>query len=429
MFSGKLKLFAALWLIVCMQPAGAMKKTPGSLGQRQWVQSAIEADPFAPYVNSVPNVLETLSITNIGTGAAAITVKEIVFASRGNINKVYGIMAYPQRSGKFPGLLVLHGGSGNAAGLRRLVEKFAAKGYIAFANDMPGYCNTDETPHSGGPWKTHPAPDEQPRFDISGGLQNSSLVDAEVAGMEAFNLLRTQPDIDVEKMGITGYSWGGYSTTMLCGLLGNKVKAAYAYWGCGFYDKGSFWSELIEKLPEATRKKWLQYFDAGRRAAHIKASYFIEAASNDTYFWPEAVSATVHAIPGKKNFVFGPNVNHKEVATSAGMQELYFDYYLKGTGDPFVKVRSTGIELQKDGSKNVTINLDIPGAITIAAVKLFYSEPSSNWQTRTWLPIEAIAVNNKKYSAVIPADIVSKKVRFYAYVTDSRQVVTSGALF
>lgn len=385
-------------------------------------------DPFAPYLKSIPPVLETLSNTNSGSGDSAIITKEIVFASKNNVNRVYAIMAYPQKAGKFPAVLFLHGGSGNAAGLKELVEKFAAKGYVALACDMPGYCDINNTPHSTGPWKAHEAPDEKPRFNISAGLQNSSLVDAEVAGLEAFNLLASQNNVDAKSIGITGFSWGGYSTTMLSGLLGKRVKAAYAYWGCGFYDKGSFWKELIFKLPEAVKDKWLTWFDAGRRAKNIRANYFIEAASNDTYFWPDAVSATLNAIPGAKNHVWGPNVNHSLVPTSAPMQELYFDYHLKGTGGPFAEVKINKVQRQADGSKKVTIKLK---AITGApvAVKLYYSIKDTTWQKREWLPINAILQNGNTYKVVIPAAIVAKQINFFAHLVDSRNVLTSSNMY
>jgi len=386
-------------------------------------------DPFTPYLKSIPQVLQTLSSTNSGSGDKAITTKEIVFASKNNINKVYAIMAYPQKAGKYPAILFLHGGSGNAAGLRELIEKFASKGYVALACDMPGYCDIDHTPHSTGPWKAYEAPDEKPRFNIENGLQNSSLVDAEVAGLQAFNLLASQTNVNAEKIGITGFSWGGYSTTMLSGLLGKRAKAAYSYWGCGFYDKGSFWKELISKLPEEVKKQWLTYFDAGRRAPHIKANYFIEAASNDTYFWPDAVSATLNAIPGAKNHVWGPNVNHSLVPTSAPMQELYFDYQLKGVGSPFCEVKITKVEDQEDGGKKIIIKVKNAKGIKPVSVKIYYSIQDANWQKRGWIPINAELQKNNTYEAIIPSAIVAKQINFFAHVTDSRNVITSSNLF
>ncbi|RYE19928.1 MAG: alpha/beta fold hydrolase, partial [Sphingobacteriales bacterium] len=349
--------------------------------------------------------------------------------SKNNINKVYAITAYPARAGKFPALLVIHGGSGNASGLRELVEKFARKGYVVMAPDMPGFCNVNHTPHTTGPWKANPEYYEPPRFNVGLSPKNSSLVDAEVAGLEAFNLLCAQPNVDVSKTGITGFSWGGYSTTMLSGLLGKRVKAAYSVWGSGYYDKGSFWKGIIDTLPPATKQTWLTYIDAGRRAGNMKAEYFVEGASNDTYFWPAAVSATLNSIHSRKNHVWGPNVNHTLVASSGIMQELYFDYLLKGEGQPFAKVNISKITANDDGSKQIEIKLKAPAGLKTDTVQLYYSEPNDNWSKRSWIAINAQFKSGNKYYVTIPAAVAAKKISFYAYAVDSRKVRTSSYMY
>ncbi|WP_186292617.1 dienelactone hydrolase family protein [Mucilaginibacter corticis] len=400
-----------------------------SLNNRLFHFTKTGEDPFTPYLNSIPTVLQVISTVNSGSGDEAIVTKEIVFSSKNGVNKIYGIMAFPQRAGKFPGVLVIHAGDGNAQNAKGIIERLARKGYAAFACDMAGFCNTNTTPYSSGPWKATPAPDERPRFYLKNGPKSSSLVDAEVAGIEAFNLLRSQPNVDAEKMGITGYSWGSYSTTMLSGLLGDKVKAAYAFWGAGFFDKGTYWKKIIEDLPDSIRTTWLTYFDAGRRAPHIKANFFMEAAVNDTYFWVESVNATLQAIPKAKNHVWGPNVNHREAPTSALMQGLFFDYNLKGLGSPFGHVAISDVKSMKDSTKEVTIKLDIPSGVAIKTVQVYYSEPQARWDARKWMPLTATEKNKKTYTATIPVDLVKKNVNFYAHLTDTRGAVTSSDIY
>lgn len=75
-----------------------------------------------------------------------------------------------------------------------------------------------------------------------------------------------------------------------------------------------------------------------RRAPSITAPYFLEAASNDTYFWPEAVEHTLDAIPGFRNHTWGPNKNHRRLSAGISMMQYHFDYYLKSKGQPFGRV-------------------------------------------------------------------------------------------
>lgn len=382
-----------------------------------WWIPAKSQDPFRAYLSSVPPITRVISDTLTGQGADAIVTRKITFSSRDGANTVYAVMAFPAGGGKYPGMLFLHGGGSRAEDMLGRVQDYARRGYVALAPDLPGICGNDKTPHSSGPWKSRPG-GEAPRFDLSSGPQSSTLADAITAGLEAFNLLRSRPGVDKSRMGITGFSWGGYSTTMLSGLLGNKVQAAYAVFGCGFYELGSFWKEIIAKLPEADRKTWLRYFDAGRRAQHIKAPFFTEAASNDTYFWPEAVTATQSRIKGEKNLVWSPNINHRQIQGGGKMQELYFDYYLKGKGRPFGHVKAA----VKNGNAEITVRL--PEGVAADSVILYYSDASVKWQQRKWTAVPAQRAG-ERYVAALPEG----RINWFAYVRDSRGVAVASGMY
>lgn len=391
--------------------------------------AATVEDPFTPFLASIPPITQTLSQVNSGAGSAAITTRKFIFSSRNAANTVYGILVYPQAAGTYPGILVLHGGGGDAETVAGVAASFAQRGYVALAIDLPGIAGTTNTPNTNGPWKSRPL-GEAPRFDVSGGPQTSMLVDAEVAGLEGFNLLRSQTDVKPEAMGITGYSWGGYSTTLLTGLLGDKVKAAYAVFGCGFYDKGSFWKDMIAAMPAADRDVWLQYLDAGRRAPNIRAAYFLEGETNDTYFWPEAVGATLDAvIAPNKNHAWGPNLNHNQMAAGGTMQRLHFDYYLKGLGNAFATVEVKNIAAQPDGGKKIGFDVKLPSGVVVDSARLWYSEVKPDWQSRVWVPINAKSETGSAYSAILPADIAAKQVNYYVLVTDTRTVATASSMY
>lgn len=190
-----------------------------------WWVPAKSQDPFRAYLSSVPPITRVISDTLTGEGTGAIVTRKITFSSRNGANTVYAVIAFPAAGGKYPGMLFLHGGGSRAEDMLGRVQDYARRGYVALAPDLPGICGNDKTPYSSGPWKSRSG-GEAPRFDLSNGPQSSTLADAITAGLEAFNLLRSRPDVDKNRMGITGFSWGGYSTTMLSGLLGKKVRAA-----------------------------------------------------------------------------------------------------------------------------------------------------------------------------------------------------------
>jgi hypothetical protein len=262
-----------------------------------------------------------------------------------------------------------------------------------------------------------------------GGVQNSTLYDGIIGSIEAFNLLSSQPNVDDQKMAVTGSSWGGYLTTFTAGLLGSRVKAAYSTWGCGFYETGSFWSESISQMPSHYKSDWLTYLDAGRRAKDITAPYFIEQATNDTYFWPEAVSATLNAITGTKNHVTMANLNHDILSSSAAMKQRYMNYHLKGVGSIFGTINITSSDMQLDGSLKINMNVSLPVGVSLSSVQLYYSVPTLTWQTRNWIELQATLVNGSSYQATLPASLVNKGVNYYANMIDTRQFQTSSALY
>ena len=422
-------IFISLLLSSCVKN---LSGTTGSQGNKLpatglAASPLLANDPFAPYLDSVPTVLTTISSTNSGSGVTAITTRRFTFSSKNGVNTVYAIMAYPQAAGVYPAILFNHGGGGNAETQLGNVNGYAAMGYVTLAIDQPGIAGTGNTPNSSGPWKSA-APGEGPRLNVTGGPQNSTLFDAGVAGLQAFNYLAKQSNVNAGRMGISGTSWGGYMTTMLSGMLGSRVKAAYSIFGCGYYDAGSFWSSMIAALSPADQVTWETYLDAGRRAPGMTAPYFIEEPSNDTYFWPEAVTATLNAIPGTKDHVIMPNLNHMELTAAGTMKQLYMAYYLKGTGSPFSSINITGTTKQADGSLLITMNASLPASISVSSVQLYYSVPTANWQTRNWQSLPAVAISGTTYQAMIPASLVDSNVNYYGYLVDSRTVTTSTAM-
>ena len=388
-----------------------------------------EQDPLKLFLTNIPSVSQVISTTDSGSGTAAISTKRFTFKSKDGVNTIYAIMAYPKAAGVYPGILMYHGGGGTAEGLVNNLQTYAALGYVTMALDEPGIASiANSSPYSTGPWKSV-VPGEGPKLNVVGGIQNSTLYDAIIGSIEAFNLLSSQPNVDAQKMAVTGSSWGGYLTTFTAGLLGSRVKAAYSTWGCGFYETGSFWSNFIAQMPSHYKSDWLTYLDAGRRAKDITAPYFIEQATNDTYFWPEAVSATLNAITGTKNHVTMANLNHTTLSSSATMKQRYMNYYLKGVGSPFGTINITNSDMQLDGSLKINMNVSLPAGVSLSSVQLYYSLPTLTWQTRNWIELQATLVNGMNYQTTLPVSIVNQGVDYYTNMIDTRQVQTSSDLY
>jgi dienelactone hydrolase len=417
-------------------------------------------DILLPYMDGkAPEIIR--EVTNSITPPPDVVLRQVVFRSR-DASEIYAAIASPKAPGKYPGILVLHGGGGSAEVYKALA--WAQRGYVAVAPDLPGIAEPKKLSETKGRFST--VKYGEGRWTANPDASESVIFDAVLSAMKALYLLRSQPDVDVANIGVVGVSWGGYMTTMVCGLAGDQVKAGMALYGCGFFDLGSqsgtapydpkLPKNSLSRLSPAERARWLQCLDAGRRAPNMKAAYFLAAASNDFFGWPRSAQATLDAIPGEKNHLFAPNANHKipvpggstydiNPATNAtaasfsptafqplptptgqkghwiGMEIPYFDYYLKGEGQPFPKV---SVEASAD-SKKACFKVESPSSIQKAEIywagAISDDLKADDVKKRVWTPLSVVDHGNGVFEAKLPVEATE----WFALVSDDRPVTVS----
>lgn len=376
-------------------------------------------DPFARYMDGKAPV-----ITNVLSDSAGI--KRVLFHSRdvqGIPTLIHAAVIRPEQPGNYPGLLVLHGGGGSAEIDKGI--KWAKQGYIVVTLDLPGIADGKKLKLSSGYWKELAYGSN--RFTA---VQKSTIFDAVLAALQGLYLLRHQPG--VTKIGVTGVSWGGYMTTMLSGLAPSLISASFSTYGSGFYDSGSTFLKDLDTMPATERKAWLQYLDAGRRAKNIASPFFIAAASNDNWFYPPAVQATLNSSDAPVNHFFAPNANHaapvpggnlsKDRTGTMDMELAYFNYYLKGEGDP--------LPLISDETTNDNIvQFYVESKTPVKTVTVHYSTDSI-WTKRKWIAAEAYPIKDKPgwYEASLPAYAKARGSYWFASATDPRPLTVSGKL-
>ncbi|OGO80738.1 MAG: hypothetical protein A2Y21_03870 [Clostridiales bacterium GWC2_40_7] len=137
---------------------------------------------------------------------------------------------------KLPGVVLVHGGGGTA--YSEWVKIWNERGYAAIAVDLEGHV---PVPKAGGPsegrhWESHAwsGPVRVGFFDdITEPLENQWMYHAVSSVMLAHSLLRSIEEVDNEKIGITGISWGGIITSLVSGVE-NRFAFAVPVYGCGY---------------------------------------------------------------------------------------------------------------------------------------------------------------------------------------------------
>ncbi len=396
-------------------------------------------DPLAPYLgDQPPEILRDLPTT--APVPAGVTFRQVVIRSRGP-SEIYAVIAAPTTPGPHPGLLVLHGGGGTAEVEKALA--WAERGYVAVALDEPGIAEPTKLTLSTGPWSSFTYGDHR----WTANPEDSVIFDAVVAGLQGLALLRAQPGVDRARIGVVGISWGGYLTTMVCSLAGDRVRAGFSVFGCGFYDRTSSWSNMVARSA-AEQEAWLRVLDPGRRASGMTAAFFIAGAANDFFYYPQAVQATLDALPGEKNHLYAPNANH-QVPLPGGMapptvrpedfvptpfqphptpggtrtnwlamEVPYFAYHLKGEGQPLPKVTV----VPTADPRQVAVTVTTPHSLNAVTVAWAAADPDV--KTRLWTSVPTTRDSEGRYRATLPETATT----WFAIASDERPVTVSSDL-
>ena len=174
---------------------------------------------------SVSFDLETLSkapATHPADGITAEGVQSFFFEGssyKGKPTRVFAYYGVPQNelaknaNGKFPAMVLIHGGGGTA--FDRWVKVWNARGYAAIAMDLCGCVPVGEY----GKWQRHemggPAGWDASFSQLDDPIEDQWTYQAVSAVALAHSLIRSYPKVDAERIGVTGISWGGYLTSIV----------------------------------------------------------------------------------------------------------------------------------------------------------------------------------------------------------------------
>ena len=138
---------------------------------------------------------------------------------QGKPTRVFAWLGMPKTEPgkKVPGIVLVHGGGGTA--FEAWVHLWTEHGYAAIAFDACGAIPL----HVADPkkWQRHEAggpPGWGGWAQIDEPREDQWTYHAVADALLADSLLRAQPGVDPERIGVTGISWGGYLTSLLAGV-------------------------------------------------------------------------------------------------------------------------------------------------------------------------------------------------------------------
>ena len=93
------------------------------------------------------------------------------------------------------------------------------------------------------------------------------------------SLIRSLPEVDPERTGVTGISWGGYLTCIVAGV-DPRFKLAVPVYGCGFY-RDTLFQDNLKQLTHDNADRWLAWWDPSVYLGLAKMPMLWVTGSND----------------------------------------------------------------------------------------------------------------------------------------------------
>jgi dipeptidyl-peptidase-4 len=169
-----------------------------------------------------------------------------------------------------------------------------------------------------------------------GALQTASNIEDHIAAIR--QLAGTHPQMDVERVGIAGFSGGGYAAAMAALRFGNFFKVAVA--GGGNYDQALFWNSWGERYHGAYDDDLYVSQAARTYAAGMTGKLMLQHGMMDSGCHPAGFMQLVQAlIDANKNpdIVILPRGGHDW--TGYGLRRMldYFVEHLIGVSPPIAE--------------------------------------------------------------------------------------------
>ena len=338
---------------------------------------------------------------------------------KGNSTKIFAYYTTPgllsgdaSKDSNLPAMVLVHGGGGTA--FKEWVEIWARRGYAAIAMDLSG-CqpepNYTRLPQGG------PMMDEKDIFgNVDAPIMNQWPYHAVADVILAHSLIISFQEVNSNKTGITGISWGGFLTCITVGV-DKRFKAAVAVYGCGFISDASAWLPDFAKMQPSHKEKWVNLWDPSVYIGSASVPLFFVTGTNDPAYWLESYAKTYRLVKGEHNLRITPNMPHDYVHAWAPPEiGLFVDQYLKG-GTPLPRIKLPRL-------RNGFIEADVDAKTKLTKAEVFYTIQNAPNIDRKWSSIEARIQDVNIIAKAPPADIRI----YFVTVTDERGAMVSSEL-
>ena len=344
---------------------------------------------------------------------------------KGKETRVFAYLGIPKSDKKLPAMVLVHGGGGTA--FHEWVKIWNDRGYAAIAMSLEGHMPNEEG--KGKHRHEYSGPKRTGRFDdIEKPVKEQWMYRAVTDAILGHTLLASFPEVDANRIGITGISWGGIISSLISGV-DTRFKCAMPVYGAGFLynSKGHFGDHGDASEAFIEKKK---FWDPSHQFKNGNIPTLWVNSDSDGHFSLNITSDSYKITSNHAYMSIHPGMAHGHLKgwDIKIVPELYAfaDHILKAEG-----ANLTQITEQPKGRRSV-MTYASEKAITKASI-YYLKEPLTYRRVEgekhpkpgTWIVKEAKINQNKKSVKIkLPKDCKT----YYVNLEDERGFISSSVL-
>lgn len=342
-------------------------------------------------------------------GVQAITFTGLKY--QGRTNRVFAWLGIPAAAPgeRLPAMVLVHGGGGTA--FDDWVRLWVQRGYVAIAMDTCGQVPVGSyakwiRDEQGGPpgWGGFDQIDRMP--------EDQWAYHAVADVILAHSLVRSLPEVDPERTGITGISWGGYLVS-IAASVDTRFKLAVPVYGCGFYRETVFATDL-EKLGADRGERWMRWWDPSGYLENTSVPFLWVNGSND-FAYTLAAWQKSYRLPKAPRWLCAPlRMPHAHGGAGENPREIHVfaNAILKG-GQGLARIKACG----RDATQTW---VEFHSPVQMRKAELNFTRDTGAWQQRKWESIPARLTEGRA-----EADLPDGARVWYFNLFDDRDCVVS----
>ncbi len=313
---------------------------------------------------------------------------------------------------KYPAMVLVHGGGGTA--FAEWVRLWTGRGYAAIAMDTCGCVPKGKYSD----WERHPdgGPAGWGDFEHAGAAPEEQWSYHAVADVVlAHSLIRSYPEVDADRTGVTGISWGGYLTCITAGV-DPRFKLAVPVYGCGFLGEDSAWLDAFAGMGPEKAGRWLGLWDPSVYLGRARMPLLWVTGTNDFAYPMGSLQKSYRLPQGPRHLCVRIRMPHGHGGAGENPEEIrVFAESLLNGGKPLPKITA---QSRDDSSIWVTYAAETP----VSRAELTYTKARGKWQDRLWESIPAtVHADRGAVEATLPEGVTA----YYVNLFDDRDCAVS----